>query len=340
MPRFYKCLSQQISKSGKYSLIPIRDEDKYEIMRWRNEQLYHLRQSELLTKEQQNWYFENIISSLFAKENPDQILFSYLENDVCIGYGGLVHINWLDKNAEISFIIKTELEKDYFDYHWKTYLSLLENVAFRNLKLHKIFTYAFDLRPQLYNALEKAKFTEEARLKEHCLWEKNFYDVVIHAKYNKNIYVRKATIDDLGLYFNWANDDDVREQSFNTSKIEFEDHKGWFENRIKDRDCFMLILENDNNLPIGQVRFQNHRQNHKSVISISIDKKYRGLGYAPKMLEQACDLFFQTFPGFTIEAYIKETNKASVNSFVNTGFQYSKSLEHHGSNSVLYIKSK
>ena len=95
----YKALSQQIFTSGDYKWVPIRFEDRFDIMKWRNDQMYHLRQAQLLTKQDQDHYFKTVVASLFDQEKPTQILFSYLENDVCIGYGGLVHINWVDKNA-------------------------------------------------------------------------------------------------------------------------------------------------------------------------------------------------------------------------------------------------
>ena len=181
----YKALNKQTFTSGKYSIVPIRIGDRYDIMKWRNEQMYHLRQNETLTKEDQDKYFETVVASLYKKDHPDQILFSYLENDVCIGYGGLVHINWVDRNAEISFIMNTELETNNFKKHWGIFLYLIEQVAFTNLKFHKIFTYAFDVRPALYEALEKSMFTDEARLKEHCLFNGFYIDVVIHSKINK-----------------------------------------------------------------------------------------------------------------------------------------------------------
>ena len=81
--REYKCLSKQTYTSNEYQIVPIRDEDKYDIMQWRNEQIYHLRQSKPLDKESQDYYFKNVIASLFEKAYPDQILFSYLENEKC-----------------------------------------------------------------------------------------------------------------------------------------------------------------------------------------------------------------------------------------------------------------
>jgi RimJ/RimL family protein N-acetyltransferase len=178
----YKALSQQVFSEGDYSIVPIRFEDRFDIMKWRNEQIYHLRQQKPLTKEDQEHYFSTTVASLFEQKQPNQILFSYLEGNKCIGYGGLVHINWIDKNAEISFIINTALEALHFEFHWRNYIRLIEQVAFNEIMLHKIYTYAFDLRPQLYPIFEQSGFYEEARLKEHCYFENKFIDVLIHAK--------------------------------------------------------------------------------------------------------------------------------------------------------------
>ena len=182
----YKCLTQQRFACGDYELIPIRFEDRYKIMEWRNDQIYHLRQNEPLTKIQQDTYFSTVVSQLFEQNQPNQILFSFLKNNKLIGYGGLVHINWIDKNAEISFLMDTELEKDYFNQIWQNYLKLLEEIAFKILHFHKIYTYAFDLRPQLYESLDEAKFKLEAVLEEHCFFENRFINVVLHSKINKH----------------------------------------------------------------------------------------------------------------------------------------------------------
>ncbi len=182
----YIVLDKQIYNFENFLLLPIRDMDKFKIMKWRNEQLYHLRQKEKLTKKDQVNYFKNTISKLFNNTKPPQILFSFLENNICVGYGGLVHINWEDKNAEISFLIQTKLEKKNFDKYWVIFLNLIEDVAFNQLSLHKIYTYAFDIRPHLYKSLEKVGFEKEGILKEHCIFNKVYKNVVIHSKINMN----------------------------------------------------------------------------------------------------------------------------------------------------------
>lgn len=183
---YYKVLNNQEVKKGDFSIVPIRFEDRFLIMKWRNEQMYHLRQNKILTAQDQDNYFTHVVAKLFEQDYPDQILFSYLHGDKCIGYGGLVHINWVDKNAEISFIMDTELEFDFFEFHWTNFLHFIEKVAQQELVMHKIFTYAFDLRPKIYEILEKNTFEKEAVLKEHCFFETKFIDVIIHSKILSN----------------------------------------------------------------------------------------------------------------------------------------------------------
>ena len=122
----YIPLHNQKFKFKGYSIVPIRFQDRYLIMKWRNEQMYHLRQEKVLSEDDQDSYFENTISKIFNQENPSQILFSYLKGVECIGYGGLVHIHWNDKNAELSFIMNSILENKLFEYHWNIFLNLIE----------------------------------------------------------------------------------------------------------------------------------------------------------------------------------------------------------------------
>jgi RimJ/RimL family protein N-acetyltransferase len=180
----YKAISNQKISNGRYAIVPIRYEDRMDILKWRNEQVYHLRQDKPLTETDQEYYFKTIVSRLFEEKQPSQFLFSYLEGEECIGYGGLVHINWHDKNAEISFIMDTKLEQEYFSNHWTSFLGLIEQVAFKELNLYKIFTFAYDLRPHLYDPIEASGFIKEAVLRKHCFFNGVFKDVIIHSKFN------------------------------------------------------------------------------------------------------------------------------------------------------------
>lgn len=226
MPK-YICLQHQEQHLGDYSIVPLRYEDRFSIMEWRNEQIYHLRQARPLTEDDQQRYFDNVVSKLYDNPKPDQILFSYLEKGVCIGYGGLVHINWIDRNGEISFIMDTQLESEHFAEHWSNYLTMLKAVAFDDLGLHKIYTYAFDLRPHLYTMLEANGYKREATLKEHCLFNGEYKDVVLHSLWNDRYEVinyvdctKEQNLDILAL----RNRDDVRSWMVNPEVIPVENH--------------------------------------------------------------------------------------------------------------------
>ena len=165
-PNKYKILeSTNLFTLGDYNLVPIRFKDRYLIMKWRNEQIYHLRQSEKLTKKQQDDYFNSVVFELFNLEKPNQILFSLLKKNKLIAYGGLVHINWTSKEAEISFLIDTILDKEYFRTYWDTFIKIIQNLSFINLSFNRIYTFSFNLRPKLYDVLEKNNFKEERRIK-------------------------------------------------------------------------------------------------------------------------------------------------------------------------------
>lgn len=179
----YKVLSKQVFSVDNYSLVPIRMEDRFNIMKWRNEQIYLLRQTETLTEEGQDLYFRNVVNKLFDEEKPNQILFSFLKGNDCIGYGGLVHINWIDRNAEISFLNKPELNQgNSYLLSFNFFLEMIEEVS-KSLSLHKIYTYGFDISEERFKPLISRGYEFEARLKEHVIVNNSLIDVRIYSKF-------------------------------------------------------------------------------------------------------------------------------------------------------------
>ena len=336
MNREYKILKRQEYRLGDYKIVPIREQDKYKIMQWRNEQMYHLRQQKPLTKQEQDNYFNTVINKLFEQKFPKQILFSFLYKNQCIGYGGPVHIDWQNKSAEISFLMQTELEKNDFEKNWSVFLNLIEKVAFNELKLHKIYTYAYDLRPHLYPVLENAGFVLARRLKNAYEIDNQNIDIVIHEKINPadKITFRKVKASDINLLFNWANDEEVRKQSFSTGKIDFETHKIWFQNKLKNKNSIMYIAEIDNT-PFSLIRFD--KENDHAVIGILLDKNWRGKSLSVPVLKKATELFQQKNP-LPVYAYIKETNTPSIKAFKHAGYIFHKKQKLKNSVIHWYIK--
>ncbi len=148
---------------------------------------------------------------------------------------------------------------------------------------------------------------------------------------------RKAKIDDLMLYFDWANDSMVRQQSFNSTPIELDTHKAWFDSKLNDPNCLMLMFMNQSKENIGQVIF--HKSTDKSaIIGVSIEKQYRGKGYAGKAMSSACNYFRGENQHYRIDAYIKVENSNSIKAFESAGFIFVEKLMYQGINSVRYSK--
>ena len=123
---------------------------------------------------------------------------------------------------------------------------------------------------------------------------------------------RNAKIDDIKLYYSWANDESVRKQSFNSKKIYFEVHQKWFESKIQDENCLMLIFIDTECIEVGQVRIQKEN-NSEALIGISVSVEQRGKGYSIEMLKKASITYTKnTFINDDITQYINKDYKYDI----------------------------
>lgn len=182
----------QLTKEN-YELVSIREKDAEFIRNWRNDQIDVLRQKNLLSPEDQENYFKHKVFPSFTEKEPNMILVSILKDGELIGYGGLVYINWVDKRAEISFLVETcrarnmAIQMQDFD----VYLSLITKFAFNKLNFNRLTTETFAIRLEHIGMLEKHGFKEEGRLREHVWIQDKFVDSVCHALLNKQYQARK-----------------------------------------------------------------------------------------------------------------------------------------------------
>lgn len=186
----YIALKKQVFELNDLKLVPIRFIDRYPIMNWRNDQIYHLRQSMILTKVEQDNYFNNQIKEAFSSDKPENILFSFLADGELLGYGGLVHIDWRSKNAEVSFLLKTSIKKNKkkYSFYFKNFIYLIKEVAFKELAFERIFSETYSIRKNQIQELEKVGFVFES-VKENSVFieqDNKFYDSVFHSIINKD----------------------------------------------------------------------------------------------------------------------------------------------------------
>ena len=183
----YNCLPIQELKLNNYSIVPIRYIDIQEIRRWRNEQIDVLRQEKIITPEQQTQYYESIIKKSFSEKQPTLILFSFLLGKICIGYGGLTHINWRLKTAEFSFTCDTKRsnQAELYKKECSTFLKLIKRICFDYLKFVELHTETYDIRDNLIKIFENNGFVLTSRLIKNKLIQGVKVDVLLHSLYNK-----------------------------------------------------------------------------------------------------------------------------------------------------------
>ncbi|MCM8810937.1 MAG: GNAT family N-acetyltransferase [Candidatus Omnitrophica bacterium] len=181
----YLVLEKDSYQFQEYSLVALREEDILLIKDWRNAQILILRQNKPLTEPEQIEYYNQVVIPSFSQAKPSIILFSFLKKEMCIGYGGLVHIDWSNKRAELSFLLNPERVKDknLYEVEFTIFIKLIKEIAFKELKLNKVYTETFDLnfRSHHISILEKNGFTFEGRLRQHIYKENKFIDSLIHS---------------------------------------------------------------------------------------------------------------------------------------------------------------
>lgn len=182
----YKILDKEQFSYGSYSIQALRHEDIFKIMKWRNEQMDVLRQDRVLQKHDQEDYYQKAILPSYSDTDPAIILFSFLYESNCIGYGGLTNVDWDSRRAELSFLLATDMINDNKLYakSFSVFLNLVKEVAFTELKLHRIFTETYDFRPFHIEVLEKEGFALEGRMRDHLRIKNKYVDSLIHGLIN------------------------------------------------------------------------------------------------------------------------------------------------------------
>ncbi len=135
-----------------------------------------------------------------------------------------------------------------------------------------------------------------------------------------NLYLRKATMEDMDMIFAWANDPIVRQNAFCMELIPYENHVVWYKKIMESPDVLQYILMN-HEVPVGQIRL-NVEPDQSAEIDYSIVKEYRGKGYG----KQICDLLIkqiakENISVKTLIARVKPENHASSACFENNKFE-------------------
>lgn len=131
------------------------------------------------------------------------------------------------------------------------------------------------------------------------------------------LILRKATKDDCVFLYELRNEKEVRQNSFCTEEIGFQEHRTWFEKKMQDRNTCIYILEYGEDR-IGQVRVDIAGE--EAEISYALCKSARGHGYSKWMLKEAQKNVMEVFGKKKFIADVKEDNIASRKVFQSLNY--------------------
>lgn len=133
------------------------------------------------------------------------------------------------------------------------------------------------------------------------------------------LLVRHAHLSDEALLLTWANDPETRQNSFSPDPIPAEDHRRWFYSRLRDLDgCRLYVVETEDGIPIGQVRFE--KNNQKWEIDYSLAPHFRGRGLGQPLLKAALLKMRSEYKGALVLGRVKPDNLSSRKIFESLDF--------------------
>lgn len=182
----YEIINYTSLKKGNLRLKPIEQNQIFTIMDWRNHQIDFLRQKSVLSKNSQLLYFKNVILKQIHSLLPTDIIFSVFELDVFIAYGGLTNIDWPNKTAEISYLSYPNSEDDFEIYcsRFTSFISIISNLAFENLRLKQLFTITYPQRISQIVCLDNSMLRSSSILYKNV--NDKYENTVIHYLNNQN----------------------------------------------------------------------------------------------------------------------------------------------------------
>lgn len=130
----------------------------------------------------------------------------------------------------------------------------------------------------------------------------------------EKLTLREAKDTDCDILFQWANDGETRQNSFQTNKISYQEHVRWFQGKMKNPACQIFILLRDEK-EAGQIRLD--WKEDLAEISYVIASEYRGLGLGSEILK----LVERYSRGKVLLGRVKKGNTASGRCFEKNGYE-------------------
>ncbi|MBK4731005.1 UDP-2,4-diacetamido-2,4,6-trideoxy-beta-L-altropyranose hydrolase [Oxynema sp. CENA135] len=144
----------------------------------------------------------------------------------------------------------------------------------------------------------------------------------------EKIRLRSPQDRDCRLLWQWANDPDVRNTSFSSDPIPWEHHVQWWRSHLNNPNSLIYLALDRDDRAIGSIRYLIVE--NEAVVSINIDRQFRGLGYGTHLIRLGTQKLFLNTTVPIVHAYIKPTNKPSIKAFSKCHFKFKENISYRG----------
>ena len=134
------------------------------------------------------------------------------------------------------------------------------------------------------------------------------------------IRVRPATAEDRDLLLEWANEPDTRAAGFHRQPILPAEHDRWLAAQLAHPELGRIWIGLVGTDPFGVVRVERSDEEDLLIVSISVDRSYRGRGLSEQLLGAGIAAAREAFPGLRLRAWVRADNSRSVRLFSALGF--------------------
>ena len=134
------------------------------------------------------------------------------------------------------------------------------------------------------------------------------------------IQVRPAVYTDCSMWYVWAMEPSVREQSVRSDFFSYAQHCEWWDLKFNDPKTVMYVGATEDGVPFGQVRYG--KDVNVAEVAISVAPEFRGHGYAVELLQATEIPATLSLDVKRLWALILRTNIASIKTFTRAGYTF------------------